>query len=206
MVTNRELKAETTRKSILDVAQQEILCCGFQACSISEIIRKASISKGCLYHHFASKKELGYAVLDHSIEHMQNEVWAPILISENSLTAIINMLSNHEDFPDNDIIKLGCPINNLSQEMSALDEEFRKKIAIMYTKWKSNLSASLERCQINGHMRTDVNAKEIATLIIAVTQGAAAIAKNSQQAITFGEYSAGLVTYLCSLQLEEKQL
>jgi AcrR family transcriptional regulator len=202
MATEREIQAKLTRSNILEIAAQEILRCGFQSSSIGEIIKKAKVSKGCFYHHFSSKKELGYAVLDHSIEHIKTEVWLPVLNNENPLAAIINMLSNIEQYLDCETVKLGCPINNLSQEMSPIDEGFREKIETMYTEWKMHLSDSLKACQANGVMKKIVSAEEIATLIIAVTQGATGIAKNAQQAKSFSEYSEGLVKYLKFLQIE----
>ena len=202
MATDRELQAELTRSNILEIAAQEILRNGFQSSSIGEIIKKANVSKGCFYHHFSTKKELGYAVLDHSIEHVKTELWMPLLTSDNPLTAIINMFSHPEQYLDSERVKFGCPINNLSQEMSPIDEYFREKIEIMFADWKTHLSASLKRCQDNGDMKTDASAEEIATLIIAVTQGATGIAKNSQQTKSFSEYSHGLVKYLKFLQLQ----
>ena len=202
MATQRELQAESTRHKILDIAAQEILRCGFQSSSIGGIIKKAKISKGCFYHHFSTKKELGYAVLDHSIEHIKTDVWEPMLKSENPLAAIINMFSNPEQYLDCDTVKLGCPVNNLSQEMSPIDEGFRERIENMYAEWRTHLSASLRGSQHNGNMKNDVSADEIATLIIAVTQGATGIAKNAQQAKCFIEYSHGLVKYLKSLKIK----
>lgn len=205
MATDRELKAESTRSNILEIAAQEILRCGFQSSSIGAIIKQTNVSKGCFYHHFSTKKELGYAVLDHSIEHVKNEVWMPMLMSENPLTTIINMFSYPEQYLDHEKVKLGCPINNLSQEMSPIDEGFRQKIEKMYADWKTHLSTSLKRRQDNGAMKNNVSAEEIATLVIAVTQGATGIAKNSQQPKSFSEYSHGLVEYLKFLQIESTQ-
>ena len=202
MATDRELQAESTRNNILEIAAEEILRRGFQSSSIGEIIKKANISKGCFYHHFSTKKQLGYAVLDHSIEHVKNQIWMPMLTSEDPLNAIINMFSNPEQYLDCERVKLGCPINNLSQEMSPIDEGFRETIEIMYTDWKTHLSDSLKKCQDKGQMKNDVDAEEIATLIIAVTQGASAIAKNAQQPKSFSEYSHALVKYLKYLQLK----
>ena len=200
MATERELRAKSTRSSILEIAANEILRSGYQSSSIGEIIKKANVSKGCFYHHFSTKKELGYAVLDDSIEHVKTDVWLPILNSNNPLKAIINMLSKPEQYLDCETVKLGCPINNLSHEMSPIDEGFREKIELMYQQWKIHLSDSLKRCQSNGDMKKIVSTDDIAALIIAVIQGATGIAKNAQQADSFSEYSHGLVNYLKSLQ------
>ncbi|MEO0971905.1 MAG: TetR/AcrR family transcriptional regulator, partial [Pseudomonadota bacterium] len=57
-------QAEQTRDRILTSAAEEIYRVGFQAASTANILKQLGISKGALYHHFASKQALGYAVLD----------------------------------------------------------------------------------------------------------------------------------------------
>ena len=90
MATDRELQAELTRSNILEIAAQEILRNGFQSSSIGEIIKKANVSKGCFYHHFSTKKELGYAVLDHSIEHVKTE---PVKVLTDTVQKKIDEIS-----------------------------------------------------------------------------------------------------------------
>ena len=200
MTISREIQAASTRDKILAIAAEDIFRGGFQASSIGEIIRKANVSKGCFYHHFSTKQALGYAVLDETLTKVKNEIWLPILSSENPLHSIIDMFTNPEEYLDCESVKHGCPINNLAQEMSPIDEGFRERIESIYGHWRQQLSTSLQRCQRNGDMSKDVDADEIATLIIAVTQGAVGIAKNSQHPESFSEYTRGLTQYLRELQ------
>ncbi len=201
MITERELQAGSTRSKILAIAAEEILRNGFQSSSIGEILKKACVSKGCFYHHFNTKQALGYAVLDESLTQTKTQMWKPILTSENPLQSVINMLNNPDQYLDCETVKHGCPINNLAQEMSPLDEGFRSRIEAIYTEWKIQLSESLQRCQNSGEMIKEANADEIATLVIAVIQGAVGIAKNAQQPTSFTEYTQGLVNYLQKLQI-----
>lgn len=200
MVTDRETQATSTRNNILDIATQEILQCGFQSSSIGEIIKKAKISKGCFYHHFCTKQALGYAVLDETLIKMKQEMWFPILNSSDPLQSIIDMYINPENYLDCESVKHGCPINNLAQEMSPIDEGFRTRIENIYTQWREQLSIALRKSQKSGKMSKNVNADEIATLIMAVTQGAVGIAKNAQQPESFTEYTHGLLQYLQTLK------
>ena len=55
---------DVTREKLLQAAFQEIYRSGFQAASLDNIIASAGVTKGALYHHFPSKKALGYAVVD----------------------------------------------------------------------------------------------------------------------------------------------
>ena len=54
---------ETVRK-ILDTAERLFIEMGYDRTSLQEIIDETGLSKGAIYHHFASKEEILYAVCD----------------------------------------------------------------------------------------------------------------------------------------------
>ena len=54
---------ETVRK-ILDTAERLFIEKGYDHASLQEIIEETGLSKGAIYHHFASKEEIFYSVCD----------------------------------------------------------------------------------------------------------------------------------------------
>ncbi|WP_297999375.1 TetR/AcrR family transcriptional regulator [uncultured Oscillibacter sp.] len=54
---------ETVRK-ILDTAERLFIETGYDRTSLQEIIDETGLSKGAIYHHFASKEDIFYAVCD----------------------------------------------------------------------------------------------------------------------------------------------
>ena len=54
---------ETVRK-ILDTAERLFIEKGYDRTSLQEIIQETSLSKGAIYHHFASKEDILYSVCD----------------------------------------------------------------------------------------------------------------------------------------------
>ena len=54
---------ETVRK-ILDTAERLFVEKGYDRASLQDIIRATGLSKGAIYHHFASKEDIFYAVCD----------------------------------------------------------------------------------------------------------------------------------------------
>jgi AcrR family transcriptional regulator len=62
MVAKQE-RAVRTRDAILVGAAEVFDEVGYEAAAISEILARAGVTKGALYFHFASKKELAQAVL-----------------------------------------------------------------------------------------------------------------------------------------------
>ncbi len=57
-VTRRAQHTEDTRKSLLDAARHEFSAKGYAATSLDDIVRRAGVTKGALYHHFVNKAAL----------------------------------------------------------------------------------------------------------------------------------------------------
>src|SRR5262245_23724354 len=131
MRTKTPAKApDVTRRRILEAAFAEFYRNGFQGGSLNEIVEKAGTTKGALFHHFAGKQELGYAVVDEIIEPILEQRWlAPLTGSSDPITEMQRLFRQFikEDIGARHYVN-GCPLNNFAQEMSPLDEGFRKRI------------------------------------------------------------------------------
>lgn len=60
----RVRQAEATRQLLVSVARQLFTERGYAATSIEEIIQRAGVARGALYHHFSGKDELFRAVYE----------------------------------------------------------------------------------------------------------------------------------------------
>lgn len=59
-----EDQGEDTRRRIVQAARELVTEHGYEAVSTGEIQRRAGVSRGGLYHHFASRRELMAAVIE----------------------------------------------------------------------------------------------------------------------------------------------
>ena len=199
---------DLTRKTLLQAAFLEIYESGFQAASLDKILSKAGVTKGALYHHFGSKKELGYAVVDELIRERILEKWVrPLEKSPNAIDGLLAGLPV-AGLPDKGPFasfsrRLGCPLNNLAQEMSPLDEGFRKRVESVFNAWREGIAATLRRGQQAGQVRSDVDPFESADFILAALEGSVSLAKNAQDSKLFLSCKAGLARYLESLRAQE---
>jgi AcrR family transcriptional regulator len=62
--TRREEYAESTYEALLDSAAACFVENGFLATSLDAVAKRARLTKGAIYHHFASKRDLFMAVLE----------------------------------------------------------------------------------------------------------------------------------------------
>ncbi len=198
MATQRN--PELTRKSLLEAAFQEIYESGFQAASLDKILSKAGVTKGALYHHFGSKQELGYAVVDELIRERILDRWVrPVEQAANPIDSLLAGPHRKGPFPSFSQ-RLGCPLNNLAQEMSPLDEGFRKRVESVFHAWRDGIAKALRRGQERGQVRSDVDPIESADFFLAALEGTVSLAKNAQDEKLFHSCKAGLTRYLESLR------
>jgi TetR/AcrR family transcriptional repressor of nem operon len=94
----------------------------------------------------------------------------------------------------------GCPLNNLAQEMSPLDEGFRTRIERMYATWRSVFSVALRRGIEQGRVRADVDPHEAATIIVDAQMGIWGTGKYSHDKALMRQSGEGLRWYLDTLR------
>jgi AcrR family transcriptional regulator len=138
--------AETTRQRIVRIAFEEFYRYGFQAGSLNRIVEETGLTKGALFHHFAGKQELGYAVVDEVIWPQFKATWIdPLEQSADPIRDTKRLLRQMADQGPSICISLtqGCPVNNLAQEMSPLDEGFRQRLEKIYMAWRLALKTAL---------------------------------------------------------------
>jgi len=170
---------ERTRVRLLQAAFQEIHRSGFRSADLDAILTKAGVTKGALYHHFDNKEALGYAVADEIIASRVHQKWVqPLRNAKNPIDVLIRIFQS-ESLKRKDVQR-GCELLNLAQEMSGLDAGFRRRTARIYKDWHDAMAEALREGQKRRVVRSDINANETATFLIAAWQGYAVLGKNSQ--------------------------
>src|SRR4051794_9080658 len=89
---------DATRRKILEAAFMEFYRNGFQGGSLNQIVKSAGATKGALFHHFAGKQELGYAVVDEVIGPILEKRWLqPVADTADPLVEIQRLLRHFVD-------------------------------------------------------------------------------------------------------------
>ena len=193
---------EATRHALLEAAFAEIYKTGFRAASLDAILAESGVTKGALYHHFGSKKGLGYAVVEERVRPLVHRRYLePFRTTEDPTVALKNMgLRMQEELMKTGILLLGCPVNNLVQEMSGIDEGFRIRLALILDEWKETVADGLRRGQTCGTVRDDIDPDAVAIFYVASYQGACGFAKNARDIGPFVACRMGLDAYIENLR------
>ena len=190
---------ERTRERLLQAAFQEVHRSGFQSAGIDTILAATNVTKGALYYHFDGKEALGYAIVDEVIANLVRDGWLrPLLSDGQPIDILIGIVRGISVQPQD--IRTGCPLLNLAQEMSPLDEQFRKRLRKLFLAWQQGVAALLRKGQSQGTVRRELNAYETASFLVAMVEGYVSLAKNAQDAKVWEVGKKNIVGWLKSLR------
>src|SRR5580692_6001549 len=190
-----------TRQRLLQAAFREVYRYGFQSAGIDTILATTNVTKGALYYHFESKEALGYAIIEEIVAEITKDRWLrPLRQSkdENPIDALIGIVQAIPARPRD--VKRGCHLVNLTQEMSQLDEQFRKRLERIFQAWQEGIAMALRKGQSQGTVRRDLVPEETASFLIAMVEGYEVLAKNAQDAKLWNMGIENIVGWLSSLR------
>lgn len=191
---------DITRGKILDAAFTEMHRHGFQAASINTILGATGLTKGALYHHFPTKQALGLAVVDEVIHgRLEQRLFHPLRESDRPVQTLLDILEGFS-MRAAELVPLGCPLNNLMQEMSPLDSEFKEHLGTILNTWRHAVQNALERGREQGEVGAAVDCEAAALFIVSAWEGCIGIAKNLQSVDALTTCGRQLQVYIRGLR------
>jgi TetR/AcrR family transcriptional regulator, transcriptional repressor for nem operon len=190
-----------TRTQILQKNFEAMRLNGFQGVRADKVVESLSITKGALYHYFATKQELGYAIVDEIIAPHYTGFWKPLEnYGGNPIDYIKTKFHELAAICTENEAKLGCPLNNLMQEMSPLDDGFRERLQSIITQMQQSVAIGLKNGQKKKFVRKDIDPTKTALFLISSLEGAYGVAKTLQNRAAFETVMSGLTDYLETLR------
>lgn len=171
--------APTAKEQILNAARRLISVKGYHHTSLDDVLRESGVGKGNFYHHFKSKEDLGYAILDQITQRFVARVVEPAFGDGNltPLERIHRFLEGVLDAQRRRNCIGGCPMGNLASELSDLHEGFRQRLTQIFSRWREHLSEAFRQGQADGSFRPDLNPEAGAHFFVAGLEGAILMAK-----------------------------
>ena len=178
---------------------------GYQNAGIDTILAATNVTKGALYYHFESKEALGHAIIEEIVAAITADRWLlPLGRSGNKdpIDALIGIVQAIPARPKD--VRNGCPLVNLAQEMSRLDDQFRRRLERIFRDLQEAIAAALRRGQSLGAVRRDLVPEETASFLIAMVEGYEVLAKNAQDTKVWNTGIRNIVGWLRSLRANTK--
>lgn len=171
MRTTAPKQQSRTAEQILDLAQMLIQTRGYSAFSYQDISDTLGLTKASIHYHFASKTDLGIAVVDRYLERFGAALAA---ISEDQSLPSMALLDfyiepyiGYASTPDQ-----VCLCGALAGEILALPPELRTRVDRFFRAHQIWLAGILKRGAARGEFKLPAPASKVARLVFSALQGA----------------------------------
>ena len=186
-----------SREKLLDVAFDEIYHNGYYSTSVDKILKAANMNKGSMYHYFKSKKELGLAVVKERVtDYIEDKYSVLLKYDSNIIEELLKLIKDRKNF---DFVT-GCKVNNLVQELSSKDAEFKSALEIIYFRFEQIIEEVLQKAILNNEIQHN-DVKSLGIYVVASLEGCLITAKKSHDADMFQCCISQLELFLNSLKI-----
>jgi TetR/AcrR family transcriptional repressor of nem operon len=167
------VKVHSTKQRLLDAGLPMLLEHGYNDLGIQALLAATRIPKGSFYHHFRDKEDFALQVLDQymsavhaGLDACLGDTGRPPLERVRCFFELVLGDYRKQGY-------LGCLLGGLGQELSGVNEVFRRKIESCITEIAERLTVCLEEARRTGDLPFDVDARRMANLLVDGWEGAA---------------------------------
>jgi AcrR family transcriptional regulator len=171
-MTDTGPETEGKRRILVESAAEVFAKQGFAATRVSDISSHAGVGKGTVYEYFSSKEELFFAVFELINDEIRSRVDMTVTGSASAkevLTAIFRssaeIITEHRE-----IFSMNLDFWAASRG-SAFEDRFTTACRAMYQEYRELAAGVIRRGQDEGDFRTDFDADQVATMVVAALDG-----------------------------------
>jgi AcrR family transcriptional regulator len=161
----RQARSEVTRRKIIDAAVDLFNDVGYFNTGLGDIIERAGMTKGALYHHFSSKEALAVAIVDEAADILltsfQRNTRSPVPALEGMIHGVLVVveLGNTDK-----LVRMGAVLLRTFAKFSDVSTS-------NYKTWLAEMGTQARRAQAEGDLRADIDADTAGDFIVSAILG-----------------------------------
>tara|TARA_B110000116_G_scaffold241459_1_gene230068 strand:+ start:68 stop:676 length:609 start_codon:yes stop_codon:yes gene_type:complete len=200
----QDLKSKETQDLIINKSFELFYSQGYNKTSIPDIMKQTSLSKGAFYHHFKNKNDIGKKIINGIIKNkIYNGFINPLKDYKNKnipdliLYVFTQRIKNYTEKEK----QLGCPANNLINEIGCNESDFRILLRDLIDSWVDTLANTIQEGIRKKEIHSEVNPRALAICLIGSFEGIRGIRKIYDDDIVFDNYMIGIKTYINNISI-----
>ncbi|HMA84203.1 MAG TPA: TetR/AcrR family transcriptional regulator [Desulfosalsimonadaceae bacterium] len=171
-------KGEITRQRIIEKAADLFNSHGFVGASMSQLMADTGLNKGGIYNHFKNKEEILTEAFSYSVSVVEEKIIREIQTEKTALGQLKRAVEFFRDYPENPVVKGGCPILNSivysDNSLPVFESQVRQVVSRIIENFEAIINSAIQEKAV----REDIDAKEEAALIFSMIEGGVAISRN----------------------------
>jgi AcrR family transcriptional regulator len=183
-----------TRSRIVFAAMELFWEKGYQSTSVADLLKRAGVHSGSLYHFFPGKQDVLLAVLDlyHGgiDEMLLMPVWKDIA---DPIERVFALLAKYRELIVQTDCTYGCPIGSLALELHEPDPPVRSLLMDNFSAWVD----AIERCLADAGPRlpAQLDRRGLARFVLTTMEGGVMLARTYRDVALFDAAVAQLRSY-----------
>ena len=162
---------ELTRSIIIEEASKLFNTQGYKATSISDITKKAKLTKGAIYSHFQDKSSLEKEALRYMCNAMLSSISQNIIKAKDSKSKLYCILQYFESYGSKAPFQGGCPLMNAAIEADDNNPELKNVVQFIMEQINSAVCRVIDNGIKYGQIKSETDARGLAILMISTLEG-----------------------------------
>lgn len=196
-------KGEQTRERLLAQAAQVFNQRGFFGASLSDLMQATGLQKGGIYNHFESKEALALEAFDYAIARVDQAFRDALAGKTTARDRLLAMIGVLQSLVENPPVRGGCPLLNTAIESDDAHPALRTRARQAMDQWRTTIQRIVGKGMRQGELRPDIDADEVASLLIATLEGGVMLSKLYDDPIHIRRSAAHMSAYVEQLVLRE---
>ena len=196
MARSSQRQAAATRSAIVERTAELGSVEGLEGVSIGRLATELGMSKSGVIGHFGSKEELQLAALGAAIEDFRRQVWDPAAGERARLPRLLALADSWLSYLERRTYPGGCLLSAASHEFDDRPGPVRDAVADALERWLGALEAEARTAQEAGELPEDLDARQVAFELQALTMGANWAHRLHRDAAAFDRARAGVARLL----------
>jgi TetR/AcrR family transcriptional repressor of nem operon len=173
------MRKPNVREELLAAGLETLHNRGFNATSVQDITEAAGVPKGSFYNHFASKEELGSAVV---AAYAEKGALRRQSLSDTAIAPLARLRLYFESIVAGarGVGGPGCLLGNFGAELSNQSPAIRAQVGAAYSDWRRALAKVIEEAQRADELPDDSDPNLLAAFVIDAWEGAVLRSKVEQ--------------------------
>jgi TetR/AcrR family transcriptional regulator, transcriptional repressor for nem operon len=162
-----------TKQRLLDAGLVMLLEHGYNDLGVQALLAATATPKGSFYHHFKDKEDFALQVVDQYVRQVHagldvclGDGSRPPLARVRRFFELVQQSYRREGY-------MGCLLGGLGQELSGVNDLFRRKIEACFSGIAARLAVCLEEARVRGDIPAGSDPPRLASVLVDCWEGAA---------------------------------
>ena len=189
------------RQRLIAAANKVIYARSYEAVTVDELCAAAGVTKSSFYHFFSSKQELVLVALESQWQWFEETLLRPAfsdhLPPQERMGRFFDLMREKQQVQKQTSGHMyGCPIGNLTLEMSTQDEVIRTRVERFFREWLSYFERMLCEAKEQGIVPAPLDTAVTAQALLAYFEGVLLLAKGHNDPAVIATLRMGMLALM----------